>query len=389
MGRRSWFLAFSVLNLTALTLGCASLSPPTSVWGLNQPETSSPPGRTWATPDPPLFSAAGFSQAPAGAGEKKSPSDAEKEKGNGNGNGKDNGDKAKEPEHIRDNAFLVEEAFNQEAGEVQHIFNWINLWDRSSLGRTRDLAWSYTMELPLGSQKHQFSFTVQTLGAFEKPKGESPTQPGGLGDTFLNYRYQLLADDDFLWCAPRLSLIAPTGDERFGLGTGRVGYQFNLPVSRYGDRFDFHFNAGFTYTPNVSAFLTPETIPGGNLPMPDPSLQGIGNGALLATRSPRRDLRGYNLGASAYWKPRVNLNFFVEGLALWNDEIDDRGSRRNITQVFVNPGVRYAVCQFEEVEWVIGVSAPIGLTRNTPDIGIFVYMSVEHAFRKVRKNGGE
>lgn len=58
------------------------------------------------------------------------------------------------------------------------------------------------------------------------------------------------------------------------------------------------------------------------------------------------------------------------------------------TQVYVNPGVRYAVCQFEEVEWVIGVSAPVGLTRDTPDIGIFAYMLIEHSFRKIRKNGG-
>ena len=52
-------------------------------------------------------------------------------------------------------------------------------------------------------------------------------------------------------------------------------------------------------------------------------------------------------------------------------------------QLFLNPGGRYAVCQFEEVEWVLGVSTPIGLTADTPDIGVFAYMSVEHAFRKV------
>jgi hypothetical protein len=34
------------------------------------------------------------------------------------------------------------------------------------------------------------------------------------------------------------------------------------------------------------------------------------------------------------------------------------------------------------VEWVIGVSAPIGLTSHSPDIGLFIYMSVEHAFQK-------
>lgn len=264
-----------------------------------------------------------------------------------------------EPEHIRDNAFLVEEAFNQETGEVQHIFNWIQLWDRTAAGRTRDFAMAYTMELPLGSQAHQFSFTTQFLDGFEEPTGGAAEQQGGVGDTFLNYRYQLLSSDEFLWCAPRISLIVPTGDERFGLGNGRLGYQLNLPISRYGDRFDFHFNAGYTITPGVRA----------QLPAMFPLIE--------------HDLQGYNLGGSVFWKPKVNLNFFLEALALWNDEIDEVGARTNITQMFLNPGMRYAVCQFDEVEWVLGVSTPIGLTRDTPDVGVFAYMSVEHLFRKV------
>lgn len=262
-----------------------------------------------------------------------------------------------EPKHIRDNAFLVEEAFNQEPGVVQHIFNWVHTWDRTPVSRTRDFAFAYTMELPLGSQTHQFSFTTQFFSAFEKPSGEPSANQGGIGDTFLNYRYQLLADDDFLWCAPRLSLIVPTGDERFGLGTGKLGYQFNLPVSRYGEQFDFHANAGLTYVPGV-------TVP----------LDG-------GTSSPQ-NLRGYNLGASAFWKPQTNLHFFVELLALRNEELDDRGVRVAMTQAFVNPGFRYAICQFEAVEWVVGLAVPVGLTRDSPDIGVFAYMSIEHAFSK-------
>lgn len=265
------------------------------------------------------------------------------------------------PKHIRDNAFLVEEAFNQEPGDVQHIFNWINLWDTAASGRTRDFAWTYTMELPLGTQDHQFSFTTQMFDLFEKSAGVVARE-GGIGDTFLNYRYQLLADDNFLWCAPRLTLIAPTGDKRFGLGTGEVGYQFNLPVSRYGEQFDFHFNAGLTYIPDVS------------LPLPN------------GFSSPGQDLRAYNLGGSVYWKLETYLHCFVEALALWNEEIDDTGFRTGITQLFLNPGARYAVCQLDQVEWVLGMSAPIGLTPDSPDIGFFAYMSVEHNFRKI-ENG--
>jgi hypothetical protein len=259
------------------------------------------------------------------------------------------------PSHIRDNAFLVEEAANQEAGVVQNIFTWTHTWDRIPGGRTRDFLFTHTMELPLWSQTHQFSFTSQFLGAFEKPDFGPAANQGGVGDTVLSYRYQLLADDDFLWAAPRASLIIPTGDERFGLGTGELGYQFNLPISRYGECFDFHFNAGLTHVPDVSV----------------PLAIGV---------SPGQDLTGYNLGGSVFWKPETYLHFFVETLALWNDEIDEFGVEDNTTQVFINPGLRYAVCQLEACEWVLGVSVPVGLTSDSPDIGVFAYMSIEHDF---------
>lgn len=261
------------------------------------------------------------------------------------------------PGHIRDNAFLVEEAFNQETGVAQHIFNWIISWDRGSEVSTRDFVANYTMELPIGSQKHQFSFTPQFLSSFEKPDGQPAEQHADVGDTFLNYRYQLLANDDFLWCAPRFTLILPTADERFGIGTGKVGYQFNLPISKYGDRFDFHFNLGGTIVPGVSL----------------PSDGGSG------------DLRACNVGASSFWKPRTNLNFFTETLVVWAEDFNDLGDRQSDSLVFVNPGVRYALCQFDDVEWVVGTSVPIGLTSETPDIGLFAYMSVEHVFRRTEQ----
>jgi hypothetical protein len=281
--------------------------------------------------------------------------------GNGkkNGNGKNGNGDDDAPKHMRDHGFLVEEASNQEKGEIQHIFNWINLWTRNHEGRARDFAAAYILEMPLGSQKHQFSFITQFLTAFDQPTGRPGEQVGDVGDTFLNYRYQLLSDDDFLWCAPRFSVILPTGDKRLGLGTGEVGYQFNLPISKYGERFDFHVNAGYTFIPDVSVPI--ETA--------------------SAFLSPEHDLRGYNFGASAFWKPQTYLHFFLETLLLRFHEIDDRGQRDQVTQVFVNPGVRYAIIQ-DPLEWVVGVSVPVGLTRDTPDIGVFAYMSIEFSVRK-------
>src|SRR5262245_46144245 len=62
--------------------------------------------------------------------------------GNGNGNGKNGNGKEEDnaPEHMKDNSILVEEAFNQEAGVVQHIFNWLNAWDRQAGERKRSFA---------------------------------------------------------------------------------------------------------------------------------------------------------------------------------------------------------------------------------------------------------
>ncbi len=290
---------------------------------------------------------------------------------NGNGSEESNGDdeqkdKAKEPKHINDNSFLVEEAYNQEPGVVQHIMTWDARWTHQ-LGRRRDFNFVYVMELPLWSQDHQFSFTPLTFEEFsDKPAGGAPEEQGGFGDTFLNYRCQLLSEDAGGWrpaMAPRASLILPTGDERRGLGTGAIGYQFNLPVSKQIDPLAFHFNAGFTYNPDVSVPLLPGAV------------------------SPGTDLHGYNLGGSIIWLASYELNFLVECVALWNEELDDFGLRDRTTEVIVNPGVRYAVYTDDSVQWVLGVSAPIGVSHDAPDYGVFFYMSVEHSFLKKNSNG--
>ena len=106
---------------------------------------------------------------------------------------------------VRDNSFLVEEAYNQEARVVQHV---------SVLSVTRDGdGWEYgfTQEWPVRSQRHQLSVTVPIVNAAEAT---------GVGDVALNYRYQLAFDDasgDAV--APRLSLVLPTGDVEQGRGT--------------------------------------------------------------------------------------------------------------------------------------------------------------------------
>lgn len=259
--------------------------------------------------------------------------------------------------NIQDNSFFIEEAYNQEPGVVQHIFNWVALWNDDD-GRSREFAFTYTIEVPIFSQDHQLSLVLPTLDRFERSDDMMPTREsaGGFADTIVNYRYQLLYEDDTRPAiAPRASLILPTGDEDRRLGFGTLGYSFNLPISKELDPFAFHLNAGYTFLPDVSAPLE------------------------SGRESPGRDVHIYNFGFSAVWLATFDLNPFVELLALIDDGIDDVGERERKTVILLNPGVRYALYTDDRVQWVVGAALPIGLTRDSPDVGVFGYMSVEHA----------
>ncbi|HXT54767.1 MAG TPA: hypothetical protein VN826_09700, partial [Candidatus Eisenbacteria bacterium] len=57
---------------------------------------------------------------------------------------------------IEDNSFLIEEAYNQEVGVVQHIFQSVY----SNDPRQRGWAFAFTQEWPIYGQDHQFSYTI-------------------------------------------------------------------------------------------------------------------------------------------------------------------------------------------------------------------------------------
>src|ERR1051325_7876064 len=98
---------------------------------------------------------------------------------------------------IQDNSFLVEEAYNQEEGVVQHI----NTFQR--FRQSRDWVYTFTQEWPVGVIKHQFSYTVPVMNIADSPTGKT-----GIGDVALNYRYQLLGDGEApLAIAPRFTVL--------------------------------------------------------------------------------------------------------------------------------------------------------------------------------------
>ncbi|MBI1904090.1 MAG: hypothetical protein HYS13_23560 [Planctomycetia bacterium] len=260
---------------------------------------------------------------------------------------------------ISDNSFLVEEAYNQEPGVVQHIFNFVHGWDNRG-GRFRTFDGLFTQEWPLGSVRHQFSYAIPWHRISDAPTGGQGSVAEGIGDIQLNYRYQLYEEDECCMpaMAPRVSVILHTGDEDEGLGTGEVGYQFNLPVSRELENWFFHFNAGYTSFPDVEAGVDPVLAPG---------FTG-------------RTLNGYNVGASAIWKARQYFHVMLESVALWNDELTAAGERDHTFEWLISPGVRWAPYTEGSRQVVLGIATPIGISDDSMPLSLFLYLSIEHPF---------
>ena len=61
---------------------------------------------------------------------------------------------AEEAKRIEDNSFLLEEAYNQEEGVIQYI----QAYQYSK--KTKNWNYTFTNEIPVPNQTHQFSYTV-------------------------------------------------------------------------------------------------------------------------------------------------------------------------------------------------------------------------------------
>jgi hypothetical protein len=234
---------------------------------------------------------------------------------------------------IQDNSFFVEEAYNQEPGVVQHIFNIPVFFSHGE----KEITPSFTQEWPVFSQTHQLSYTI--------PYGFTENE-NGLEDIRINYRLQALMEGDRTPAfAPRFSFVLPTGDTDEGFGHDRLGYEINLPFSKIvSDRWTIHFNAGGSVFPDVKD----------------------------------RDLWNYNLGASAIYAVSRDFNLMLESVATWEEDVD-----RTITAL-ISPGARYAFNLPNDLQIVAGAAVPIGLTSDSPDWGLFFYLSFEHPFVRER-----
>jgi hypothetical protein len=244
---------------------------------------------------------------------------------------------------IEDNSFLIEEAYNQERGIVQHIST-VTLTGPDR----KDAAVGFTQEWPLRGQRHQLSYSI----LYQIQQGDAPD---GFGDLLLNYRQQL-RDSDVWAFAPRLSLILPTGSERKGLGAGTVGGQVNLPVSvRIGPALAAHLNAGT----QVLARVRDSAAAGGPT---------------------HRTLTTYTLGASLIGPITRPVNLMLEFVQAWTGAIQPAGGVTHEATSTLSPGIRFAL-NFGGTQIVPGVGIPITFGEGDHTTGVLLYFSVEHPFR--------
>jgi hypothetical protein len=241
---------------------------------------------------------------------------------------------------IQDNSFLIEEAYNQERGVVQHIAT----YERSSAGDSR---FAVTQEWPLGGIRHQLSYTI--------PVQRSRATGTGLGDVALHYRYQLVGNPDaIVLVAPRITVLLPTGNEAMERGGGGLGLQANIPVSYVvGPALVTHWNVGATVTPSARN-------PQGN----------------AATTT---DL---NLGASAVWLVRPSFNLMVEALWLSTGVVAGNGLTGREETGYLSPGVRMAFDLAGDLQIVPGLAYTFGLGGDSDGDAVFLYLSFEHPFAR-------
>ncbi len=251
--------------------------------------------------------------------------------------------KSKFSKAIEDNSYLIEEAYNQEDGIVQHISNGYR-----TQKPTKDFGYSFTQEWPVFIQKHQFSYTIGYSWL-------NSSAVNGISDFQLNYRFQLTGHDDFLTLSPRFSLILPTGDEQKGLGSGVLGYQVNIPISkRLSNGLACHANFGYTLLPGVKS-------------------TDINGDEVKNTNS------NINLGGSLIWLATERLNIMLEGVHYILRSANSSNKMETSQQTIISPGFRFAM-DVKSLQIVPGFAVPITFQDSESNAGLFFYLSFEHPF---------
>ncbi len=234
------------------------------------------------------------------------------------------------PFEISDNSFLVEEAFNQEAGVFQNIM----LMQHPGAG---EWSFEFTQEWPLGGQRHQLSYTVP-VEAIRPPGVED--YDVARGTIALHYRYQLSTESGSgVAISPRVSVLVPR--KRI---SNHPGLQFNLPVSKQFANMYVHANGGVT-------------------------VEGVGSGGAAAR---------WHAAGSLIYRAWPMVHVMLESVYRANEHETEAGREDGW---LVAPGLRGGF-NLGDHQLVLGAAIPVGLLNEYDTQDFIAYISYELPFMR-------
>jgi hypothetical protein len=244
------------------------------------------------------------------------------------------------PAGIQDNSFLIEEAYNQEQGIVQHISIF-----RSYRG-TSDFDAAFTQEWPLGGIRHQLSYDLPLIRSARET---------GIGDVRVNYRYQWIGSGlTPVAVAPRVSVSFPSGDWKRGRGAGAAGMEVMLPLSHViSPLLTQHVNTGAAFSPSARN-----------------------------TAGDRANTFGFTLGHSFIVTANPNFHLMLETVYNRGQEVTGESSTSWTDDLVISPGFRAALNFESGLQIVPGIAVPIGAGPSSGSRGVFFYLSFEHPFTR-------
>ena len=219
--------------------------------------------------------------------------------------------------------FLTGGPYTQKKNSPQII--WANQWFLSSgAARTRAYTGAGRFEWGL-TDRWEVDFEFGALHARERLLGVTTFSQGGPADLLFGVRYRLL-DESFapftLTMGPQV--VAPVASRRRGLGTGKVGYAWDLAAAKeWAGPVFVAASVNLGVTPGVPAFADGTG--------PEFDLSQVAGAVALGFRPLERET---TFGASH------DLHVLLEVGGSRADEIE-AGQRTRATEVFFAPGLRY------------------------------------------------
>ena len=236
---------------------------------------------------------------------------------------------AEEEPTIEANGFLVEEAYNQEAGVLQQIARAAGVHDGSWRG-------VYSQEWPIFSERHQLELAVGVA------------EHDGLAGLGAEYRYLAVGGkDEPFSLSPALEVAWGLVEVEDGETESEWEIEATLPASlRLGETLVANTNLGMSYTPE-----TGDT--------------------------------GFRLGQGLIWRAHPRLNLLLEGVFTRGDPLlrEEEGEDESAV---VSPGVQFAFPLRDDVQLVPGVAFPFGVGPSAGERAVMLYLSLEHPFTRRR-----